>query len=179
MNKKEQFLQMRDENSTNALLEMIYYMGNTGDMSMIEIGSYIGESTLIFSDHFRSVISIDPFINDYDKNDEATRYKDFEYVYIEFIKNISSRDNISHFKSTSDEVATMLRPIYDFVYIDGLHTYQQVRKDIINYKQLIKPNGFIGGHDYHPTGWPGVVQAVNETVGVDKVFPDGSWIKKL
>jgi hypothetical protein len=73
----------------------------------------------------------------------------------------------------------MLRPIYDFVYIDGLHTYEQVKKDIENYKQLIRPNGFIGGHDYHPQGWPGVVKAVEETVGVDKVFPDGSWIKKL
>ena len=179
MTKKEQFLQMRDENSTNALLQMIYYMGNTNSMSMIEIGSYTGESTLIFSEHFKAVISVDPFLNDYDINDEATRYKDFNDVYMEFIKNTSIKNNISHFKSTSDEAATMLKPIYDFVYIDGLHTYEQVKKDIKNYKQLIKPNGFIGGHDYHPTGWPGVVQAVNETVGVDKIFPDGSWIKKL
>jgi predicted O-methyltransferase YrrM len=179
MNRIDEFLQMRDENSTNSLLELISDIGNTKNMSMIEIGSYIGESTLIFSEHFKSVLSIDPFINDYDIKDAATRYKDFNDVYMEFIKNISSKNNISHIKATSDEAIHLINPIYDFVYIDGLHTYEQVYRDILNYKKLIKPNGFIGGHDYHPEGWPGVVKAVEETIGVDKIYNDGSWIKKL
>ncbi len=52
---------------------------------------------------------------------------------------------------------------FDFVWVDGDHSYEQVRRDIKNYRPLVKAHGFIGGHDYN--GCAGVKQAVDEAFG--------------
>lgn len=55
----------------------------------------------------------------------------------------------------------------DFVYIDGGHSYEQVRKDIANYWWKVKKGGMFGGHDFtNGVGdeTKGVVKAVMEFV---------------
>lgn len=49
----------------------------------------------------------------------------------------------------------------DFIFIDAAHSYEAVRRDIRNYLPKVKPDGWFGGHDYHPA-FPGVVRAVDE-----------------
>lgn len=174
---------MRDQIYTDGLLDLINHIKShhdTEQLSMIEIGSYAGESTVLFSKYFKNVISIDPFINDYDPNDITCTYMKLEDVYYKFKDAISNYDNINHIRKTSDDAfIDLINQKFDFVYIDGLHTYEQVKKDITNYKQLIKPNGFIGGHDYH-VNWIGVKNAINEILGEpDLTFKDTSWIKKI
>jgi hypothetical protein len=106
---------------------------------------------------------------------------DLDKVYNLFIEKINKYHNIIHLRETSDEAINTIKNIdfdINLVYIDGLHTYNQVKKDIINYLPLIK-NGFISGHDYHPV-WQGVVDGINEIIGPpDMVFDDTSWIKKI
>lgn len=63
-------------------------------------------------------------------------------------------------KLTSDQAVNMIPEKLDFAYIDGDHSYEFVRKDIMHYQRLLKPNGVIGGHDYSPA--KGVVDAVDE-----------------
>ena len=46
----------------------------------------------------------------------------------------------------------------DFVFVDGLHTYEQVLKDCENYYPKIKKGGFIIGHDFAR------IQGVNKAV---------------
>lgn len=183
MDKKNILYKMRDEQYTSGLLDMISYINSFSDtkkMNMIEIGSYSGESTKIFSKFFNSVISIDPFINDYDDNDITCTYMDLTDVYERFNENISECENIQHIRKISDDAILEIKEHkVDFVYIDGLHTYEQVKKDIKNYVGLINNGGFIGGHDYHPN-WQGVVNAINESLGVpNKTFTDTSWIFKI
>jgi hypothetical protein len=65
------------------------------------------------------------------------------------------------------------------VYIDGVHTYEQVKKDINNYKNIIPEGGFVCGHDYS-VHWQGVKDSVNEMFGSpDMVFEDNSWAKRI
>ncbi len=57
----------------------------------------------------------------------------------------------------------------DWVYIDGLHSYDGVCSDLAHYKDKVKPDGIIMGHDYtnHVRALEmkfGVVEAVNEFV---------------
>ena len=52
----------------------------------------------------------------------------------------------------------------DFIYIDGLHSYKQVKKDINNYVKKLKPGGIICGHNFEV---PGVAKAVVECLGTD------------
>lgn len=43
-------------------------------MTMIEIGSYIGESTTFFAKHFGQAISIDPYEDDSEETDLEISY---------------------------------------------------------------------------------------------------------
>jgi predicted O-methyltransferase YrrM len=170
---------MRDNTSSEGLKELIKELGDTSKMRMVEIGSFIGESTIIFAEHFNQVIAIDPFQADYHKEDPTSKFN-FDEVYDEYMRRTSPFPNIKTLRLTSDSALDVLKDeLFDFIYIDGIHTYEQVKIDIDNYLQLLKEGGIIGGHDYGPH-WPGVNKAVDEKFGKpDKVFKDTSWIKIL
>ena len=53
---------------------------------------------------------------------------------------------------------------FDWVYIDGNHLYEFVKKDLEVSFQKVKPGGYITGDDYHDGGWweGGVRKAVDE-----------------
>ena len=180
--KRSELYKMRDVTNTLGLQDLINYINEfcaTSDMKMIEIGSYAGESTTMFAKSFKEVIAIDPYLNDYDLSDITCYYMYLTDVYNTFLNNIDNYKNISHIKKTSDEaVSEIPNDFVDFVYIDGLHTYEQVKKDIANYLPKIKNGGFIGGHDYHPNH-QGVVDAINENFKIDFLFHDTSWIVKI
>ena len=170
---------MRDQTSSEGLRDLIKELGNTKEMRMIEIGSFIGESTIIFAEHFKEVIAIDPFQANYHKEDPTSRFN-FDEVYDEYMRRTSPFPNIKTLRLTSDDAVKELNSeTYDFIYVDGIHTYEQVKIDIDNYLPLVKEGGIIGGHDYGPH-WPGVNKAVDEKFGQpDKRYKDTSWIKQL
>jgi cephalosporin hydroxylase len=153
---------------------------------MIEIGSYAGESSVMFAQHFGTVICIDPFIDDYDPNDLINGFATMDIVEKKFDENTKDFYNIQKFKMTSDEAIAHFLKIneypkteFSFVYIDALHTYEQVKKDIENYTPIIVDGGFIGGHDYHPNH-PEVMRAIDEKlISVDASFVDGSFVKQI
>jgi predicted O-methyltransferase YrrM len=174
---------MRPEDYKNGLIDLINYINSFSDtknMRMLEIGTYAGESTLIFSNYFKHVTTIDPYIDNYDSNDPTCSYISLNEVYKKFLDNTKQVDNINLIKKTSDDaILELSTEVFDFIYIVGVHTYEQVKKDIKNYIKLINKNGFIGGHDYHQN-WVGVINAVNEELHtIDKHFKDTSWIKRL
>jgi hypothetical protein len=54
----------------------------------------------------------------------------------------------------------------DFIYIDGLHTYDGVRADLTNYYAKLRDGGLIVGDDYRTDCWwgDGVVRAFDEFI---------------
>jgi predicted O-methyltransferase YrrM len=174
---------MRDATSTEGLLDLIKELGDNSEKTMIEIGSFVGESTVLFAQSFKKVIAIDPFLADYDPLDPTSYLFEFKNVYETYLDRTGAHQNIETIVSTSDAAVDFLKgPKYDFVYIDGLHTYDGVKTDIINYLPLVKDGGVIGGHDYtnQIPHLVGVYEAVNEMFGApDKVFGDNSWIKYI
>lgn len=50
----------------------------------------------------------------------------------------------------------------DFVYIDGLHDYESVKKDVTAWWDKVRNGGVLSGHDFNRTKWIGVVKAVEE-----------------
>ena len=53
-------------------------------------------------------------------------------------------------RKTSDEFFLTNDKAFDLVFIDGLHNYQQVKKDIINSLNCLKNNGVVLIHDCLP-----------------------------
>jgi hypothetical protein len=109
------------------------------------------------------------------------------------------------FKLTSDAFFEQLKTgkirdknlLFDVIFIDGLHTAEQVYKDILNSLDFIQPNGFIVLHDCNPpsewharetyayeispamnywngTTWKGYVKAL-EIAGISGCCVDSDW----
>jgi len=51
---------------------------------------------------------------------------------------------------TSDVFFQLKNNEYDLIFIDGLHTAEQVKKDFQNALKILSPNGFIVLHDCNP-----------------------------
>jgi hypothetical protein len=167
----------RTQKSLNGLLQMICYLGQKIDIKntrMVEIGSWVGSSACLFAKHFKEVICIDPFLP---LKNTITERHDMTVVYKTFLNNIKPHKNIHHIKHKSEDFLKDVDDI-DIIYIDGSHHYEDVKADIL--LSIPKVKKYITGHDYWPKKFPGVIKAVNETIGKpDKTFPDTSWIKKV
>lgn len=135
----------------------------------IEIGSYIGESSTIFLafDRVRKLECVDVC-------DDATRI-----LKKKFKKEVASARCVIHHCDSDQFAARVPDASIDVIYIDGDHTYEQVKKDIHLYHQKLKHDGYLCGHDYSKS-WPGVVQAVDAFAAernLDvRLFADTSWV---
>jgi hypothetical protein len=56
-------------------------------------------------------------------------------------------------RKTSDEFFRSNNTKYDVIFIDGLHTYEQVRRDVINSINSLNKGGWIAIHDMLPRDW--------------------------
>jgi len=138
---------------------------------LVEIGTMLGDGAIAMSAACPdcTILSIDPGHS-------------IQCVQ-EAAKRTSLWDNIRLIHKTSIEAAKNLalggvRPF--LVYVDGDHREPGVLADLETWTKLIVPGGYIAGHDYGAPDWPGVTAAVDRFLGgPDKVFPAGSWIKKL
>ena len=147
-------------------------------MKMLEIGSYMGESTMMFasSNLFSEIHCIDPF----EGHEQFNLDNNYDWNFVEEQFKINTRffNNINLHKNYSYKIVDKFSDKYfDFIYIDASHRYEDVKRDIECYLPKLKKDGIIAGHDYHKSEWPGVVQAVNETLGIPKHdFWDTSWL---
>lgn len=165
---------MRTQGSKQGLVSMCEYLKKHIDISkltMIEIGAFYGDSTMIFAEYFNGVITIDPWESNIG---DISNSMDMEEVHQDFLKNIEGYNNISYIRDYSHNVADRFDKI-DCIYIDGMHTYESVKKDLEDWADKCKY--FISGHDYAKK-FPGVVQAVNELKNPDALFKDWSWVIK-
>lgn len=177
----------RAKTAIPGLLDLCSWIEDKGDkplkkMSMVEVGSFVGDSTRIFAERFGKVVSIDPFKNDYDDTDPSSFTWPMEQIYAQFKEDILNKFiNVTNHKVTSEEGAKLFADnSFDFVYIDGNHIYEFVKLDLKSWLPKIKCPGWIGGHDYQHKRAPGVKPAVLEIIGeIDCHFADTSWIKRL
>lgn len=62
-------------------------------------------------------------------------------------------ENGGNVRDTSDNFFKNNKKNFDVIFIDGLHHYEQCRKDIINSLKVLNRNGFIFLHDMIPRTW--------------------------
>lgn len=164
------------------LSDMLDHIENIGmdlkNETIIEIGSYVGDSTYIFARRFKKVIAIDPFENGYDDTDPASYQHPMSDVEAQFDELCKEYKNIEKWRMDSIEAPRWLEYDLAFVYIDARHNYQGVQQDIKIYSKLIRPGGWLCGHDYQGK-FPGVIKAVDEFKKPDMVFRDTSWCIRL
>lgn len=116
----------------------------------LEIGSDIG----ITAEHLlkncpnTKLYCIDPYENYIDWN--GNNLNDRTNVLSSFRKRMVEFGNRCHLiqKKTDDAMHLIDDDSLDFIFVDGLHTYDQVYRDCINYYPKLKTGGLFAGHDY-------------------------------
>lgn len=164
------------------MIEYINKHNETKQMSMVEIGSYVGDSTKVFAESFGKVISIDPYVNGYDPLDASSFTHPMSQVYLQFKQNVLDRyPTVHHIQTTSEQAAKQFKnESIDFAYLDGDHRGFAVSNDMGWWLPKIKRGGWIGGHDYdNRKNAPDVKAAVDKYFIPDKTFKDTSWLKRL
>ena len=69
-------------------------------------------------------------------------------------------ENVTIIRQKAEDVASQFENEYfDYVYIDGEHSYAAVARDLRNYFPKVKVGGYLIGDDY---GWTGIAPAVQD-----------------
>ena len=161
----------------------------------VEIGVKEGNFSKILLDNWecKKLYLVDPWEvqekDNYDENQNHNHNKDFENT----LKNLSKfTDRYEIIRKYSDKAHTHFEnESLDFIYIDGNHSYEAVKKDLELWYPKLKKGGIIAGDDY--TFLPvekmrdgfifGVTKAVNEFC--DKIKKNvslqffGDWFYEL
>jgi len=137
---------MRDSVGIKGLKDMCLAIDEKigGKITIIEIGSYMGESSAIFAEEFPygKIICIDPWKAGYDDKDIASS-SDFTEVEQQFDLRTMEYENIFKLKGNSLDYYKNC----DVVYIDGSHKYEDVKADLLHW--LPQTKRVICGHDYY------------------------------
>lgn len=148
--------------------------------SVVEIGSFLGESAIWFAQRVDSVICIDPWYEgatEETKNnlvDAINHYsmpRDFYQLFLDNIKRAGVAHKVQSIRGLSSDVHHLV-PDADLVYIDGDHSMRGCTEDILNYGP--KARKILTGDDYAVReGW-GVVEAVSKLIP-DHQSDSGFW----
>lgn len=93
-----------------------------------------------------------------DPTPEKQKARDYQYEHV--CQVFDPFSNVEIVRMKSEDAAILFDDEYfDYVYIDGEHSYAAVLRDLTNYLPKIKVGGYLIGDDY---GWTGIMPAVQE-----------------
>jgi predicted O-methyltransferase YrrM len=135
----------------------------------IEIGVFVGgHAEAMLNTNLHRLVGIDPYKMYEQPMQRITSQEDFDAIYFFTVNRLQS-DRYLHLRMTSDEAYPYLADDkFDFVFIDGLHTYEQVKKELNNYGELIRVGGVIACHDYKHPSFPDLTKAIDEYAKLHK-----------
>lgn len=149
----------------------IYYdilpslINERGYKTGLEIGVFTGGHAfcIILNSTLELLIGIDPYIM-FEQNPWGMEsQEDYDFMYDYVLGKLSKSLRYNHLRLTSDDAYPLLEAdMFDFVFIDGLHTYEQLKKDLTNYDKLIRTGGVIACHDYKHPNYPLLTTAIDE-----------------
>ena len=149
-------------------------------LSILEIGSYRGNSALLF-EQYGYVVAVDLW------DSASVRLRDSELHGSQLSRRIFERNlkiaglgRIFPIQGNSLEVLRILQGAqFDMVYVDGGHDYETCRADILLSWPMVRPGGVILIDDYETCSYPTVIQAVNELFPPPVESEDGlAWVRK-
>lgn len=151
------------------------------NISIVEIGSYCGDSGRILAKNFPNGIinCVDPWTSytedcsTFDLHRQALELKEAELLFDDMSKEYT---NVIKNKISSIEYSkTVQDESIDMVYIDGNHQYSSIVEDLENWSKKVRTGSYVAGHDY---SWDSVKRAVNDFFKrpPDATFEDSSWI---
>ncbi len=116
--------------------------------NLLEIGSYEGRSAIFFADLFKDskISCVDTWVGS--DEHKHINFNSIENNFDHNIKPLKDKEKLIKFKMTSDEFFKINNNKFDFIYIDGDHSNDQVLKDLKNSWSFLNNNGFLLIDDY-------------------------------
>ena len=114
---------------------------------IVEVGSWKGRSTIWLAKGSKSakrekIHAIDPHIGSYEGKKENT--------YAQFRKNIRAagvEDHVVSIVSKAEDAAKKWKKPVRFLWIDGSHNYEDVKRDVLIWEKFLVNGGVIALHD--------------------------------
>ena len=170
----------------NRTTELIRIIEENNYNSFIEVGVWEGRNIIAIAKEFPDTIcyGVDPY--DYMEYSNQLSLKDDKSYLLKsesenvYNKTLAYTKVYSNFKlirkSSSDAAKEFEQESVDLVFIDANHSYESVKNDIDLWLPKVKQGGVLSGHDYS-IGFFGVIQAVNEKLGIDNIVirSDSTW----
>jgi len=157
-------------------LEFLYETAKIMD-SICEMGSWKGRSThALLSGCKGEVTAVDTFMGSAAENDWSHNLAKQQDIFAQFEANVGKFQNLYVRKGLNQDIVKEIPDrAFDMVFIDGGHTYEEVREDIRNWKSKAKI--MFCGHDYSAEDWMGVIRAVDEELGGPDEVHGTIWVK--
>jgi predicted O-methyltransferase YrrM len=149
----------------------------------VELGCYKGKSTSFIGVEIHkrkrdiNFIAVDSFqgaTNSTDAN-EIKAYEGISEIEESYTYNVSLIGNkIKTIVSLTDEAAKYFNDEeIDVIFVDGGHSYEVVKADILAWLPKMKKGGIMAGHDFN--AWQGVNKAVQEIFGTPHKVENDCW----
>lgn len=130
---------------------------NSSWLTGVEIGVLLGANSinLLNNLNIKELFLIDPY-QDYDGIDGPAPY-DENYAIAQ--RNLRDYPNRTFVRKKSENATELVPDGLDFVYVDGNHKYEYIKKDIELFYPKLRAGGVMCGHDFD---LPDVASAVTE-----------------
>lgn len=147
----------RDIDSLCSLRELEYLQTVCSEKDVLEIGSYLGGSTIAIAQVAHSVIAVD-----WHRGGDTLGPRDTLGEFWNNIRRYGVADNVMVVIGTSSGVLPRLNSrVADIAFIDACHSGRQPYLDMVNSWHCLGTRPELLVHDYHES-WPAVVSAVGE-----------------
>ena len=150
-------------NNRLELLDRLELSGKT----CAEIGVQTGDFSVEIDKRCGDLYLIDPFKHfetGYDGDPANVAQEEQDKLFDRVMNRFKKEQNVVVMRETSWDAARLMHlhdTSFDFVYIDANHNFPHVFADLCVWGSNIKPGGWLCGHDYINTSFPGVRQAVD------------------
>jgi hypothetical protein len=124
------------------------------NIKILEVGSWIGNGSTIILGEFAKerdgmLYCVDTWTgSSVEKSQSMSQSHDIYGTFEYNIKSSGLGKHVTPLRMTSFEASEIIKDnFFDFIFIDGDHTYEIVKQDILNFSKKLKSNGILCGHD--------------------------------
>jgi predicted O-methyltransferase YrrM len=131
------------------------FLEKSQENKILEIGCFEGLSSVFFADNFidnsnsrLTLTCVDPFLS-IDNNDHKHLLMNNEEINFNYnISICKNTDKINILKITSDKFFENNDKLFNFIYIDGCHEPEFIKRDMENSFTFLEKNGIMWMDDY-------------------------------